>query len=272
MKKDTVHYKTFKQGSKTYFTSSMFFPPDKRDDVFRLYGFVRTADDYVDEIPQDKDGFYRFCDNYRTAMSGTVSGDPIIDSFAELSNRKGFDPSWTEAFLHSMELDLVKNEYDTIEETLEYIYGSAEVIGLYMARLMELPEESFHYAQLLGRSMQYINFIRDIAEDNSLGRRYLPLKGSPLRDLSEKTCRENPEEFTAFHRNQIKLYTNWHNEAVKGYSFIPRKMRIPIKTAEDMYMWTAAQIEKDPFIVFKRKVKPAKSKIILQALKNILTA
>ena len=151
MKKDSIHYKTFKRGSKTYFTSSMFFPSDKRDDVFRLYGFVRTADDYVDEIPQNKDGFYRLCDEYREAMNGKPSENPIIDAFVDLSKRKEFDPGWADAFLHSMELDLIKTEYDTIEETLEYIYGSAEVIDLFMSKRMELPEESFHYAQMLGR-------------------------------------------------------------------------------------------------------------------------
>lgn len=272
MKKSTVQYETFKKGSKTYFTSSMFFPAEKRDDVFRLYGFVRTADDFVDEVPQDRDGFFRFCNDYRAAMNGEASGNQIIDSFVELSKRKNFDPTWAEAFLHSMELDLVKNEYDSIEETLEYIYGSAEVIGLFMSRLMDLPEEAFHYARMLGRSMQYINFIRDIAEDNSLGRRYLPLKGCGLENLREESCRQNPDEFKNFHRRQIKLYTEWHHEAVKGYRYIPRRMRIPVKTAEDMYMWTAARIEKDPFIVFNRKVKPAKSRIILQALKNMIMA
>ena len=271
MKKNDIHYRIFKKGSKTYFTSSLFFPPDMRDDVFILYGFVRTADDFVDEIPQDRDGFYRFCDKYRSVMSGKGDcGDPVIDSFVELSKRRNFDPGWAESFLHSMELDLVKNEYDTIEETLEYIYGSAEVIGLFMARVMDLPEESLFNARMLGRAMQYINFIRDIAEDNELGRRYLPLTGFKLKDLSERHCRDNREEFEAFHRHQIRLYTEWHRTAEEGYRYIPGKMRVPIKTAEDMYLWTASVIAKDPFIVFSRKVKPSKGRIIRQVLKNFL--
>ncbi len=273
MKKDDLHYRIFKKGSKTYFTSSLFFPPDKRDDVFILYGFVRTADDYVDEIPQDSDGFYKFCSDYRSVLAGNGEcGNPIIDRFVELSRRKNFDPAWTEAFLHSMELDLRKKVYQTLDDTLEYIYGSAEVIGLYMSRLMELPEEAFHSARMLGRAMQYINFIRDIAEDNELGRRYLPVEGSGLESLSEEYCRTHSDSFIDFHRKQIRLYTQWHNEAVNGYSYIPKKMRVPIKTADDMYMWTASQIEKDPFIVFRRKVKPEKGRIIRQVIKNFFTA
>ena len=272
MFKKSVHYKTFKKGSKTYFTSSLFFPPSRRDDVFKLYGFVRTADDFVDAVPQDSDGFYNFCSLYRRALGGKAAGDPIIDGFVELSRRKNFEPAWSDAFLRSMEADLTKNIYDSLDETLGYIYGSAEVIGLFMAKLMDLPPQSYRSAQMLGRAMQYINFIRDIGEDNSLGRRYLPLENTGLKSLEHQHCVQNREEFISFHKAQIELYMSWHNQAVSGYSYIPRRMRIPIKTAEDMYIWTARQIAKDPFIVFTRKVKPTKGRIIRQAVINIFTA
>ena len=55
-----VHYQTFKSGSKTYFNSSLFFPRAARQDVFALYGFVRVADNFVDSVPQDPEGFHRF--------------------------------------------------------------------------------------------------------------------------------------------------------------------------------------------------------------------
>src|SRR6056297_2340672 len=103
MKIEQVHYQTFKSGSKTYFNSSRFFPADVRRDVFYLYAFVRKADNFVDELPQDHDGFYRFCDSYRRALEQTEqtkqsgqtgssasgpSGDPIIDRFVELHRRR----------------------------------------------------------------------------------------------------------------------------------------------------------------------------------------
>lgn len=272
MNRNAIQRQIFKKGSKTYFTSSLFFPPAKRDDVFKLYAFVRTADDFVDELPQNADGFYAFKTAYRNVMRGTASGNPVIDSFVEISKKYAFDPVWAEAFLYSMELDLTKKQYDSIEECLEYIYGSAEVIGLFMAAVMELPQQAHRYAKLLGRAMQYINFIRDIDEDTKLGRRYLPLDDSGLENLDKAYCMEHQEAFTAFHRSQIRLYTDWHTEAVKGYFYIPRRLRIPVKTAEDMYMWTAEQIEKDPLIVFRKKVKPSRFRIILQILINLVIA
>jgi phytoene synthase len=209
------------------------------------------------------------------ALGGHPCGDPVIDAYVELSARKGFDPGWTRAFLDAMEADLVKREYATLEETLGYVYGSAEVIGLFMARILDLPERALPYARLLGRSMQYINFIRDIAEDRRLGRRYPPVAGTPLAGttvdpLDESWVRGHPGEFRSFLAHHLRLYRAWQAEAEKGFRYIPRRLRIPIMTASDMYNWTAARIERRPPIVFRRRVKPPASRIVAQVLANAL--
>ncbi len=263
-----VHHATFKRGSKTYFNSSLFFPPQVRRDVFVLYGFVRVADDFVDRIPQDPEGFHDFRRKYEQARRGRPAGDTIVDAFVELGRRRGFDPTWTEAFFHSMAMDLSKREYDTLAETLEYIYGSAEVIGLFMARVMDLPADSYPYAQRLGRAMQYINFIRDVDEDRGLGRRYLPLDGAALRSLQPEYARSHAEEFNRFLRYHLAFYRDWQKEAEEGFRYLPRRYLIPIKTASAMYNWTARTIARKPLIVFEGKVKPAKARIWLQALAN----
>ena len=270
MSPEQIHRRTFKQGSRTYFNSSLFFPPAVRRDVFVLYGFVRVADNFVDSVPQDSDGFYRLKASYRRAVKEGPVGDPIVDAFVELGARKGFDPGWTEAFLRSMELDLSKKEYNRLEETLEYIYGSAEVIGLFMARIMDLAPESFPHAQRLGRSMQYINFIRDIDEDRTLGRRYLPLEGTSLESLDPEYVRSRPGEFDEFLRHHLQQYRIWQREAEEGFRYIPRRYLIPIKTASDMYNWTARTIEENPMVIFQRKVKPSRGRIWRTVLANTL--
>lgn len=258
-----THEEIFRKGSKTYYFSSRFFPKKVREDVYILYGFVRVADNYVDSIPQNAKAFYDFRKTYEQALStGELSGNYIIDSFIDLQKRKRFDVKWTEAFLNSMQHDLVKSTCDTIEETLTYIYGSAEVIGLYMSRIMDLEEEALPYARMLGRAMQYINFIRDIQEDTTLKRRYLPLTNTSLTDLTEETVLKNKDEFIFFMRKEINRYMLWQKEASKGYKYIPRKYRISIMAAADMYCWTAKTIARDPLIVFEKRVKPSKTRII----------
>ena len=271
-----VQTRVFKAGSTTYFNSSLFFPPAMRAEVFALYGFVRVADDFVDAVPQEAAAFADFAARYRAALVGAPAGDAIIDDFVALSKRLEFDPAWTDAFLASMEADLTKRLYRTEEETLEYVYGSAEVIGLFMAKVMRLPDEAFPAARMLGRAMQFINFIRDVAEDVALGRRYLPLEreGRRLLDVPDDWlptrawAQANPAKWTSFLQGHLARYAAWQADAEAGYRFIPRRARMAVRTAGNMYNWTARRIARDPFVVFARKVKPKRGRIMWQALWN----
>ena len=272
---DRTIYGIFRRGSRTYFYSTLFFPPAVREDVFSLYSFVRTADDYVDAVPQQVEEFYAFTDRYAMAMAGEATGDVVIDSFVELAGRKGFDRAWTTAFLGSMERDITVGSYRTIRDLEAYLYGSSEVIGLMMARLLDLPPESYPAAQNLGRAMQYVNFIRDIAEDLALGRTYFPreeMEAFGLDDLSATTASRDPRGFAAFLRFQLQRYREWQEQAEAGFGHIPRRYRIPIRTASDMYRWTARTIERDPAVVHRRKVKPSVIRIVSGAATNTLKA
>lgn len=269
-----VQYSIFKKGSRTYFHSSLFFPPEIRREVFILYAFVRRADDFVDSIPQQEEAFATFCNRWDRAARGEVIGDPIIDPFAELTRKKSFDSGWVDAFLSSMAMDLTTARYETLKDLQSYLYGSAEVIGLMMARIFDLPVKSYPTARLLGRSMQYINFIRDIAEDCSLGRVYLPqveLRECGLTALTEEEARRSPDAFRTFIRKQIDHYRSWEREAERGFTFLPYRYLIPVKTASELYRWTANTIERNPFIVFQQKVRPSVSRILYGIMVNSVT-
>lgn len=270
MTQQELHEKIFREGSKTYYNSSRFFPKEVREDIFALYAFVRVADNFVDAVPQQAKEFHAFCDLYRRGLAGESVNDPVISPFLALMKKHSLPKEWVDAFLHSMALDLTKAEYDSHEELLVYIYGSAEVIGLFMAKIMGLAEESYHAAQMLGRAMQYINFIRDIDEDNALGRRYLPLSGTTLPDLKAETVARMPDEFCRFLRSHTELYFNYYLEAKPGYRYLPKKVLPPVRTAMNMYNWTAKTIMKNPLVVFRKKVKPSKLRIILAMLFNQL--
>lgn len=234
--------------------------------MFALYAFVRTADNFVDQPPglQDGRGFDRFRDDYVRAVASGSHSNHIINSFVELSMRKQFHSEWVDSFLDAMAQDLTQSQYATIDDTLRYMYGSAEVIGLMMASIMELPQRAHGPARLLGRAMQYINFIRDISEDLQLGRTYLPLKeieSAGLNSLQPEDVRRNPSAFRQFVRDEIERYIGWQKAAEAGFCFIPRRPRVAICTASAMYRWTARRIFRDPIIVFHKKVKPSIGRI-----------
>lgn len=220
--------------------------------MFTLYAFVRTADDFVDKIPQDASGFRAFSQNALARLDGKKSRtpDPIIDPFVALAKRRNFKRAWIVAFLNAMRADLTKKEYKSYTELREYMYGSAEVIGLMMARILSLPPESYRYAQAQGRAMQLINFIRDVHEDASMGRNYLLYSTIP---------------------RELKRYTSIQKLAEEGYCYIPKRYRIPIKTAADMYRWTAVQIANDPSVVYRKKVKPKPWRVVAKLVYNALT-
>jgi 15-cis-phytoene synthase len=266
-------FSIFKNGSRTYFYSSLFFPSALKKEVFSLYGFVRKADNFVDSPPQDINGFYKFKDEYKKAEKGINTDDIVIDSFIKLSREKNFNPEWTDSFLKSMEMDITKNTYETIDETLQYIYGSAEVIGFYMSKIMNLPKEAYYYAKYLGRAMQYINCIRDISEDIRLDRTYFPqteLEEYGLKSLNYEHTIKNKENFTDFINKQLKRYIKWQQYAEEGYRYIPKRYLIPVKTASEIYNWTAEQIHKNPFIIYKRKIQPMVKQIIAKTMLNIV--
>lgn len=285
----------FKNGSTTYYWSSKFFPKGVRDDVFKLYSFVRVVDDMVDVVPAETDRFNRICERWKTVKKELAQNkvnkpldesvdEQVLANIAYIVHRYECDPAWVDSFLVSMKMDIDKRVYKTINDTIDYIYGSAEVIGLFMARILQLPgqgtgstkpePEVLRFARMQGRAMQYINFLRDIAEDIELGRCYFPertLKKHGLKDLTKNNSQANPEAFRNFMHEQLMLYDEWQAEANKGFSYIPKRLRIPLQTATDMYNWTAKEIRKDPFIVYEKQLKPKKRKVLKTAAKNTIS-
>jgi len=108
-----------------------------------------------------------------------------------------------------MESDLVAKPCESLEDLLRYTKGSAEVIGLFMIKILGISDQARPAAVLLGRSMQFINILRDVAEDHVLGRRYLPLGDSGLKDLSPQSIAGDPQAFAKFMGAWTVLYQEW---------------------------------------------------------------
>lgn len=261
----------FSNNSTSYYYSSLVFPKNVREDVFKLYAYVRTADDYVDDNPQDPDSLKEMREKTFDNWKKGRSGDKVVDLFLEVARKRDFEKEWVEAFLDSMEMDLHKSEYETLDETLEYIHGSAEVIGLMMCSILDLDEEAHRSAEMLGRSMQYCNFIRDIEEDNELGRRYMPtdeIEEYGLEGLEEDVIEE--EKFNDFIQNQLENYWKWQEEAEKGLKYIPYRVRVPVILSSRLYKYTAKVIERRPMIIYEKKVRPSKLMIVYELIISLL--
>ena len=149
--------------------------------IYAIYAFVRYADEIVDTFHDyDKEKLLRkFSDDTYDAIDQGISLNPVLHSFQLVVNQYGIDRELIDAFLKSMEMDLIHETYST-EKYQEYIYGSAEVVGL-MCLHVFCSENKDQYNQLkdsarsLGSAFQKVNFLRDIQSDyKSRGRIYFP--------------------------------------------------------------------------------------------------
>ena len=214
----------FRQGSTTYYSASTFFPQPYRDDVFTLYAFVRTADDLVDSILVFLKNFLAFEKETYRALASKKSDNLIIHNFVLLAKKHSFSSADITSFLNAMKQDLTPKKFQTFHDVDVYIYGSAEVIGLFMARIFHLPKKLDAQAKLLGRAMQYINWLRDISEDNQLGRQYLPqefLDAHFLSSLSFEEANAKPAFFKQLIKEEISRYLTWQQKVTQSFSSLP---------------------------------------------------
>ncbi len=267
-------YDVFRKGSKTYYYSSLFFPKDTRSDIAKLYSFVRIVDDLVDDKPQQLDRLNAITTAYNTKKTANLNAadTKIVNTVFTLEKKYHFAKDWIPSFLESIHMDANNYVYKTESDTLKYIYGSAEVIGLMMSAILGLDKNAYKYAQLQGRAMQYINFIRDIDEDIELGRCYFAKNILKKYNIEywDKTI-VNQQDYKQFVLDQLEKYHTWQTQAEQGWQYIPKRMRVAVITAADMYKWTGQQIALNPKIVFDRKVKPSKTRILARGISTGLS-
>lgn len=182
--------------------------------VYAIYGFVRYADEIVDTF-HDQDKAYLLAkfkkDTYEAINTG-ISLNPVLHSFQLTVNTYQIDHHLIDAFLHSMEMDLHRKEHEKAHYE-EYIYGSAEVVGLMCLKVFckddqELYESLIGPARRLGAAFQKVNFLRDIKSDvEERGRVYFPGVNFEKFSNEDKTKIEADikEDFQAAYAGIIRL-------------------------------------------------------------------
>lgn len=194
---DAVSHQCSKTVTKTYSTSfslaTKMLSPNIRQDIYNIYGFVRFADEIVDSFHDyDKEAlFNQFESDLKLALAQKISLNPILNAFQETYHRYGIDLHLVEAFMDSMRLDLHKTLYRTDEEFKNYIYGSADVVGLMCLKVFVKGDQEKYEAlkvnaMSLGSAFQKVNFLRDLKADyDDLSRTYFP--NTDLSKLDEQS-------------------------------------------------------------------------------------
>ena len=184
-----------------------------RQDIYNIYGFVRFADEIVDSFHDyDKEKLFKnFEESLEAALEDKISLNPILNSFQDTYHKYGIDKHLVDAFMNSMRLDLHKKDYLTDQEYRDYIYGSADVVGLMCLKVFvkgdnEKYEDLKDSAMSLGSAFQKVNFLRDLKADfEDLSRTYFPNTDlNQLDEASKKAIIADVEEDFVKGLNGIK--------------------------------------------------------------------
>ena len=242
---------------------------DLRTPIFNIYGFVRFADEIVDTFHDyDKAALLQqFKKDTYDAIQRGISLNPALNSFQRTVNEFNIDLKLVDAFFHSMEMDLSKQVYD-FEGYKEYIYGSAEVVGLMCLYVFCEGEKSLYNklefsAKALGAAFQKVNFLRDIKADyNGLSRIYFP--GCDFANFSESEKKAIEQDIQ-----------NDFEAAYEGIKMLPLKARFGVYVAYKYYLSLFKKIKKlEPERVLDTRIRIPnylKAMIVLRAgVKNQL--
>ena len=269
---------------KTYYLATLLLPKAKRPHVHALYGFARYADEIVDDLAstlthQEKvDELGRWSDQLLSDISMGRSSDHVGRALVDTVQRFNIPISYFEAFLHSMAMDLSVTQYERYEDLMEYVYGSAAVIGLQMVHVLGTIEgkksEALAPAEKLGIAFQLANFIRDVGEDLERGRIYLPMSelasfGVDRAMLEKKQI--SPEIINAL-KFQIARVRQLQSEADAGIELLSPDARACIRAASELYCGIVDEVEKIDYQIFTKRAKTSNFRRVRTALPAYFSA
>lgn len=252
---------TTEQYSTSFSSAIRMLHSDLRQPIHNIYGFVRFADEIVDSFHEfDKSTLLaEFKEETYTAIERGISLNPILHSFQLTVNRFDIDPALIEAFFYSMELDLQQKQYDE-DGYQEYIYGSAEAVGLMCLYVFcdgnkALFEALKAPARSLGAAFQKVNFLRDVKADfEGMDRMYFPGCDFNNFSLEQKICIE-------------KDIQKDFDEAYEGILRLPLKSRFGVYVAYKYYLSLFKKIKRlHPQRILEERIRiPNYGKLVIVA-------
>jgi phytoene/squalene synthetase len=238
--------KVTKAYSTSFSSAVKMLAPSIRQDIYNIYGFVRFADEIVDTFHDyDKEAlFSQFENNLALALTQKISLNPILNSFQHTVNKYNIPMELIDAFMKSMKMDLYKSVYNSVDEYNEYIYGSADVVGLMCLKVFvngddKKYDELKHSAMRLGSAFQKVNFLRDLKADyEDLSRTYFP--NTDLSRLDEASKQQIINEIQAD-----------FDAGFEGIQRLPLEAKFGVYTAYIYYKKLLSKLKKTPSLEIK---------------------
>lgn len=256
---------------RTFFLATRLLAPAQRPAVHALYGFARLADDIVDDLDSPLDAaakierLQRLSSNFFDGgRSGDTETDLVLTAVRHTAANYGIDKKLFDDFLASMRMDLTVTDYPDRAALNTYMHGSAEVIGLQLLPVLGTigpANEAEPYAAALGKAFQLTNFLRDVDEDLSRERVYLPADELAAFDVDRELltwCHDNRRTDPRVRRAlaaQHHLTRGIYRFAGDGVRMLAPWSRPCVATAFTLYSEILDRIEASDFAVFSQRAK-----------------
>ena len=254
----------------TYYWAAQLLGREQRRHVHALYALCRRADDIVDTLdPLDerRSALAAFRAEFRRALAGGAVADPVLTAAARTVDAFRLDDSLFDRFFEAMLADLSTFEYQTWNDLLGYMDGSAAVVGEMVLPVLAPTDvdAALEPARQLGLAFQLTNFLRDVDADLDLGRRYLPrddLEGFGV-DLGRRVV---DAEFVALMQFEIARCRALYEGAENGLALLPTRSRRCVATALVAYREILDRIEAAEYDVFSGRISVPTSRKLRIAL------
>lgn len=246
---------------RTFYLATLLLPPAKRPPVHALYGFARRADEIVDAVDPalSTAARDRLLTDWTELLIRGAGEDPIMPAVHDTIVRNNIPLHLFDDFLASMRMDLTTTEYATWHDLVVYMQGSAAAIGSQLLPVLgAVPgsmSEAEPYARTLGIAFQLTNFIRDVGEDLSRGRVYLPKDdltafGVTIDDLATGVVNANIRALLAF---EISRAHELYRSAEPGIALLHPSSRECVRTAFRLYRGILDAVERSGYRVLDRR-------------------
>jgi phytoene synthase len=265
---------------RTYYLATRLLPSWKRRHVHALYGFTRYADEIVDRTealpPTERAALLaEWSDRFVAGLRGEPVDDPLLPAVLHTIAVFDLDREDFAKFLRSMAMDLTVESYQTYDDLLDYMEGSAAVIGTMMLPILGAADlaEAREPARQLGFAFQLTNFIRDVAEDLDRGRIYLPQAhldefGISGRQMSRRVATPAIKELIKY---EISLARQHYAAAAPGIPMLEPASQACMRTAYALYGGILGEVEAADYDVFASRATVPNRRRAAVAVRSLLT-
>ena len=246
-----------KRHGTTYYWASLTLPVVKRHHVWAVYGFCRHADDIVDDlgpapVEDRRRALTDLGDRLFAGLEAGTCDDVVLKALVHTIRAFDHDPDCFRRFLAAMAMDLDTCRYETYADLLEYMDGSAAVIGEMMLPILEPAPGAVGPARDLGLAFQLTNFLRDVAEDLDRGRIYLPQEDLDRFGV-DPTLRRVDEPWRELMRFEIERCRALYRSADEGIALLPPASARCVEAARVLYARILDRIEAADHDVFTQR-------------------